>query len=261
MVIGASTSNLYPMLTEDSLDMLLKLGFRELEVFINTESEAALPFARMIRQHADRFGARIRSLHPYISGTEPYLLFSTYDRRYQDGLNIYSHIFEAAAEMGAEIVVMHGDRAGGVLSVEDSISRFESLYNLGQTFGMVLAQENVVRFRSSDNDYLRAMRQQLGKNAHFVLDVKQCKRCGHSLDSVIEAMGTSIAHVHISDHDTEHDCLLPGTGKIDYPHMFQQLHQVNFQGAMMLELYRSNFASPEDLVVGWEYLKNIDVSK
>lgn len=38
--IGASTANLYPMETERALDRLLQLGFRELEVFLNTESEA-----------------------------------------------------------------------------------------------------------------------------------------------------------------------------------------------------------------------------
>ena len=37
--IGASTANFYPDLTENALDTLLDLGFRTLEVFINTESE------------------------------------------------------------------------------------------------------------------------------------------------------------------------------------------------------------------------------
>ena len=71
---------------------------------------------------------------------------------------MYKPLFEAAARLQAPYVVMHGDRLGGVLPVEESIGRFEQVYDLGQTFGVRLLQENVVRFRSSDNDYLRAMR-------------------------------------------------------------------------------------------------------
>ena len=37
--IGASTANLYPEVTEESLQQLLKAGFRRIEVFLNTESE------------------------------------------------------------------------------------------------------------------------------------------------------------------------------------------------------------------------------
>ena len=86
---------------------------------------------------------------------------------------------------------MHGDRQDSVLPMEESISRFEELYDCGVRYGVRLAQENVVRFRSSDNAYLRAMRDRLGEKAHFVLDLKQAVRCGHTLDDVIEAMGNT----------------------------------------------------------------------
>lgn len=136
MRIGASTANLYPALTEKALDTLLTLGFREVEVFLNTESEAEPDYLRQLRRAADRAGARIRSLHPYISGTEPYLLFSAYDRRLQDGLKIYAKLFRAAQLLGAELVVMHGDKLGGILPVEESVARFERLYDLGRTYGV-----------------------------------------------------------------------------------------------------------------------------
>ena len=53
MVIGASTANLYPMLTEEALDTLLALGFRNLEVFVNTESEIVPAFFRCIRLYPE----------------------------------------------------------------------------------------------------------------------------------------------------------------------------------------------------------------
>ena len=50
MTVGASTANLYPALTEDALDQLLELGFRDLEVFVNTESELDLSFISTVRK-------------------------------------------------------------------------------------------------------------------------------------------------------------------------------------------------------------------
>lgn len=257
MVIGASTSNLYPMVTEQAIDGILSLGFTEIEVFLNTESEADPAFVRELRRRADVAGARIVSLHPYISGTEPYLLFSAYERRFRDGLVLYRKLFSAAQALGARYVVMHGDKAGGILPEEESIARFEQVYDLGRAYGVTLLQENVVRFRSSDTGYLRAMRRQLGEKAGFVFDLKQCIRCGLAPDEVIDAMGPSLRHVHISDQDAAHDCLMPGKGTNDYAALFRRMQGHGFRGAVMLELYRGNFGRLEELREGRMVLENV----
>lgn len=256
MVVGASTSNLYPMVTEKALDGILSLGFSYVEVFLNTESEAEPAFVRELRHRADYAGARIVSVHPYISGAEPYLLFSAYERRFQDGLAIYRKLFSAAQALGARYVVMHGDKAGGVLPEEQSIARFEQIYDLGQAYGVTLLQENVVRFRSSDNAYLRAMRRQLGDKAGFVFDLKQCIRSGHAAREVIDAMGPALRHVHISDQDAAHDCLMPGQGTNDYTALFRTLSGYGFNGTVMLELYRANFGRIEELQDGRRVLED-----
>lgn len=62
MTVGASTANLYPALTEDALDQLLELGFRDLEVFVNTESELEPSFIAMLREKAARREARILAM-------------------------------------------------------------------------------------------------------------------------------------------------------------------------------------------------------
>ena len=257
--VGASTANLYPEVTEESLRQLLSAGFRQIEVFLNTESEAEPAFIKELRRQADDAGASIRSVHPYLSGTEPFLLFSNYERRFRDGLKIYERIFEAAAMLGASIVVMHGDKAQGILPVEESIGRFEMVYDLGKTYGLTLAQENVVRFRSSDNDYIRAMRRQLGDKAHFVLDLKQAIRCGHSWESVLDAMGENVVHLHISDHTRERDCIPPGIGITNFSILFDKLEKISYQGIVMLELYRHNFQYISELVEAKDYLWNLSM--
>ncbi len=246
--IGASTSNFYPELTENALDSLLACGFRTLEVFINTESELNSDFIRQLRRKADAAGARIVSVHPYSAGNEPFLLYSAYRRRFEDGKALYNRFFEAAAELGASIVVIHGDRLDSPLALEESLSRYEELYDCGMQYGVCLAQENVVRFRSSDNAYLRAMRDRLGPKAHFVLDLKQALRCGHALGEVLDAMEGHIAHVHVSDHNAQQDCMPPGRGITDFKQIIADLEKQRFQGAWIVELYRHNFQCAQDLI-------------
>lgn len=246
MHIGASTANLYPMNTEDALDALLRLGFRELEVFVNTESEIAPSFLRQLKESIQAAGGPRRLPAPYISGSEPYILYSAYERRYRDGLDIYARLFEAASYLGAGLVVMHGDKAEGVLPVEESIARFEGVSDLGRTYGVTLAQENVVRFRASDNAYIAAMRRQLGPKAAFVFDLKQCRRCGHRPEDVVAAMGSALVHVHISDNDAR-GTAPPGKGAVDYDSLFRLLASVGFDGPIVLELYRTNFERESEL--------------
>lgn len=254
MYVGASTANFYPMNTEDSLDLLVELGFRDIEVFINTQSEAKPDFIARLRERADNGGARIRSLHPYLSGTEPYLLFSAYERRFQDGLRLYDEIFRAAMQLGASYVIMHGDRQEGVLSYAESISRYERVYDLGQEYGVTLLQENVVHFRSSQIPYILAMKEQLGTKARFVLDLKQCIRSGYDSLDILKHMGTSVAHVHISDHNAVQSCLMPGKGTTDYDALFHYLGKLHYVGGLMLELYRENFQMNHELIDGKQFL-------
>ena len=257
MTIGASTSNLYPLPTEEALSALLSLGFRTLEVFINTESEATPSFAGELRRRAEAGGGRILSLHSYTSGTDPYLLFSAYRRRFEDGKEHYRRLFETASLTGARYVILHGDRQEGVLPEEEVFARVEELYDLGQEQGVLLLQENVVRFRSAEIGYIRRMRDALGEKANFVFDIKQCARCGLEPSAVIGAMGDALRHVHISDQAAGRDCLIPGRGTNDYASLLRQMKANGFSGDWIIELYRENFHSMEDFTEGRRFLEKI----
>lgn len=255
MKIGASTSNLYPLPTEKALGVLLSLGFRTLEVFVNTESEANPSFAGELRRRAEAGDGQILSLHSYTSGTDPYLLFSAYRRRFEDGKEHYRRLFETASLTGARYVILHGDRQEGILPEEEVFSRFEELYDLGREQGVLLLQENVVRFRSADVGYIRRMREALGEKANFVFDIKQCARCGLEPSVVIEAMGTGLRHVHISDQAAGKDCLVPGRGTDDYVALLRRMKAAGFSGDWIMELYRENFQELEELTEGRLFLE------
>ena len=255
MNIGASTSNFYPLTTEDSLDAVLRAGFRTVEVFFNASSELSPAFVGDLRRRAEAAGATVAAVHPYTSFMEPHFLFSVYERRALDMLEEYKREFEAAATLGAPYLILHGDREHSPLSVERSLERYERLYDLGKTFGVRVAQENVVRYRSADLAYLRALRDTLKDKAAFVLDVKQCVRCGLPVEQVAEAMGDAIVHVHVSDHDDTRDCLPPGQGTFDYARLFALLNERQYDGALMLELYRAGFEDERDLVCAAAFLQ------
>ncbi len=253
MLFGASTSNLYPDLTENALSKLLDMGINTVEVFLNTESETDPGYLREMQRRTQEAGGRIVSVHPYLSATEPYLLFSTYERRYRDGMKHYAHIFDSAAKLGADYVVMHGAKEGA-LPMDDAIERFGKLYDLGQEYGVTLLQENVVHYRAAHPDYILRMRELLGEKAGFVFDFKQCRRAGHTPDELLDAMGNRVKHLHISDATPERDCLLPGKGTTDLAGPLQRLKKSGFNGACMLELYRSNFGEVVELAEGINFL-------
>ena len=70
-------------------------------------------------------------------------------------------------------------------------------------------------------------------------------------------MGSGLIHVHISDHDADRDCLMPGRGTVDYPRLLTLLQRVGYTGPLILELYRKNFGEEQELVQGRRFLETI----
>lgn len=257
MVIGASTSNFYPAPLENALDTVLSAGFRNVEIFFNAPSEATPTFADELRRRCEAAGAVVSAVHPYSSFMEPFFLFAPYERRADDGFEMYKPQFEAAARLSAPLLILHGAKSLGQLPREQLLERYERLYDLGRSYGVTVAQENVNKFSSAELSYLQAMKTTLGEKAKFVLDVKQSDRCGLDPLQVIETMGDAIAHVHISDRNAQHDCLPPGQGTRDFSTILQALNAVGYDGVLMLELYRPNFESADDLVCAKAVLEEI----
>ena len=256
MEIGASTSCLYPLETERSLEKLLSMGCRLFEVFLNAKEELEPAFLRQLKERATDFGAKFVSVHPYTSAAESMLLFGNYPRRTKEGFRFYEKYFEAAAFLKAKYVVIHGQQLGhGALSDEGYWERFGELTQLGKRVGVRPAQENVYNHRSSKMEFLLGMRTYLGENCAFVLDVKQCLRSGVTAEETAEAMGESLCHLHVSDSSPGHDCLVPGKGVFPFSSFFRFLEEREYPGSAVIEVYRSNFGAEEELEKSLEFIK------
>lgn len=254
MRTGISTACLYPMELEKSLDLLLSMDFRLFELFINTSSELNPSFVRMLRARLEETGAQVKSLHPFTSGFEGTLFFSEYLRRVEDGLEFYKRYFEAAGMLGARILVLHGQRGyqKGALTENEYLERYLRLYRLGQSFGVVVAQENVNLFRSEDPAFIARMRSQLAEECAFVFDIKQAVRAGKDPFAMCRAMGDRLIHLHINDNAPGADCLLPGSGTMQYEEILRILREFSYQGDLIIEVYRTNFGEPQELLVAKE---------
>lgn len=236
------------METELALRHLGALGFSAAEVFFNSFSELRGPLLEAIRRERQAYGVRVVSVHPFTSGTEPYFLFSAYERRFRDTMDYYKRYFEAANVLGANILVMHGAKAGASIPEEAYFDRFGELVRLGQAHGVTVAQENVVQFASESAGFLARMRTALGDDFHMVLDIKQAVRSGLDPLALARQFAGEIVHVHVSDHLPGRDCLPPGEGAFDFAALFRLLRQSGYPGSILIELYAGNFQDDAQLL-------------
>ena len=87
----------------------------------------------------------------------------------------------------------------------------------------------------------------MGEDCAFVLDVKQCRLSGFSIEDVAGAMGDRLCHVHLSGCREGEACLLPGAGDFDLAGFRRLLERAGYQGAVVTEVYRSGFGEPGEL--------------
>lgn len=259
MRVGASSACFFPLETEKALDEVLRLGFKTAEVFFNTSSELEEPFVRELRKNADDHDAKILSVHPFSSSLESNCIFAEYSRRFDDFIGLYQKHFHAAAMLGADVVVIHGSVAKQKRDLSDEFyfDRFQKLVDLGKREGVRVCQENVVRFRSQDVEFLKRMRTALGDDFNMVFDIKQAVRSGYDPFYVLDEFKNDIVHIHLSDNSPEADCMPPGRGCFDFKRLFDFMRQSNYNGGYVIEIYSKGYNVAEELKLSKNYLENL----
>ncbi|MEE1056078.1 MAG: sugar phosphate isomerase/epimerase [Acutalibacteraceae bacterium] len=257
MNFGVSSACFYPMDLLESIKLLAENNIHTMEIFTNTLSELSDSFAKDVKKIITPENIEITSIHPFTSGYEHILLFSDYYKRFEDTVEFYKKYFNFAAQLGAKLIVLHGDKrfpSMGGIADEEYFLRYYKLAQTGRAMGVTVAQENVNMFRSQNPEFLKSMREYLGENVDFVLDVKQAVRSKNAPYEICKAMGDRIIHLHINDNDFDNDCLLPGKGIMDYEKLLRVMRQQGFSGKAVIEVYRKNFKSIEDIVKSCNYL-------
>ncbi len=255
--IGVSTASLYPLHVEDAFKELAVRGIKTAEVFANSTCEGKEPYISMIKGMAEDYGIDIPSFHPFSSPMESVFLFSTYDRRIEEMLNMYRDFFVGMQKLGAKIFVLHGAILSSNCPPEHYIKQFRLLSDIGRECGVTVAQENVCYCLSGKLEFLRKMKRELSDSAKFVLDMKQVRRSGENIYDYISELSDSIIHCHASDGDADRDCLPVGEGEVDFGEVFKRMSAVGYSGSYIVELYRSNYDDFDDLRISAERLAEI----
>ena len=225
---GVSTACLYPRVVEEALYDLALSGVSHVEIFINSHSELRRSFVDTLARLLQRFDMTCASLHPYTCEIEPNMLFSNYARRVDDYLEYCRYYFTAMQQLGAKVFVLHGNKVPAASVNKDMyFTRFRRLAELGEFYGVQVAQENVARCTSASLPFLLEMRDALGKQARFVLDIKQAVRSGEDPFAMLRGLNSHIVHVHISDHGEYGDCLPLGKGRFRFDAFLKELAAVS----------------------------------
>lgn len=257
MKIGISTGCLYPMLTEECVSVLTDEGFNLFEIFFNTFSELEDDYIDKLKYILDSHNAKAVSIHPFTSGYESYLLFSNYERRFRDGVNIYERYFNTAKRLGADKVILHGLRSDFKSSLSDNtyFERFEILSQRAKQYGISLLQENVNLFRSNSPSFIQNMSEAIPDSAEFVFDIKQALKAGINPYEMINSMGKRLKHIHINDFSTNNECVLPGEGCFNFERFFRSLKDIDYDGDIIIEVYRFSFDKINELKKSYDFLK------
>ena len=258
MKIGASSSCFYPLETEKAFLKIAEAGIRTSEIFLNSPSELNKSFIRELKKIKDEYGVDVKSLHPYRSFSEGYDIFSKYERRFEDVKEVFRRYFDAADELGAEFIILHGARGKAEISPEKYAERYFELYRIAGSMGCTLTHENVVDYVGAQPEFMSFMKNTLGDSFKMVLDIKQARRAGADYRDFIDVMGENIVHIHLSDCNSERDCIPPSEkGVFDFREFFTLLGNVGYKGKYIVELYSDSFSDVSEIVSSTLYLQHI----
>ncbi len=257
MLAGVSSASLYPLPTEEAVRTLAELGVKNAEIFFNDFSELDGAVFSDILRTVKSSGMNVVSVHPFGTQIESFFLFHDYERRRTTALELYKRHFDRMNRLGARYFVIHGAVLSANCSDERYFRQYERLLDAADDFGVTVLQENVCYCKSGSPDFLLRLREVCGGRVKFVLDVKQAVRSGASPYELARLLGRDIAHVHISDNGPAGDCLPIGKGTFDFPRLFSILRENGFDGALLIELYRKNYGSYQELADGAAKIEEI----
>lgn len=257
MKIGVSSASLYPLHVEDAFTELANRDIKTIEVFANSTVEGKDPCISKVIEIQQSKGIEIPSFHPFSSPMESVFLFSEYDRRITEMVEMYSEFFGSMNRLGAKIFVLHGAIQSSKCTEEHYFKQFRMMAEIGREYGITIAQENVSYCMSGRLEFLKKMKKELGEYARFVLDLKQARRSGNDPLDYIAPLGESIIHCHVSDANEKSDCLPLGQGDFDFAELLRRMDATGYDGAYIVELYRHNYTDFDELKESVDYLTEL----
>lgn len=257
MIIGMSTACFFPnVYTEQTIELMAKMGVRHVEVFFCCLSEYKKSFVKELKKRLLDHGMEVYSIHALSLQFEPQL-FSRHQRARQDSLCIYKQVLEASAELGAGVYVFHGPSnvkkaRRFTVDYEYTAEYTDPIAEQAKGYGIKLAWENVHWCWYADPDFPAGLMPLLTTdNLYFTLDVKQAVQAGHDPWEYVTAAKGRLVNVHICDveHSEESGVIprLPFQGCLDFNKLRQSLDRSHYDRGLILEVYSQNYSDYSQL--------------
>lgn len=266
MELGMSTACFFGrLLNEEALREIGSMGIHLAEVFFAGQSEYKPSFLHELRQIARGEGIHIESVHAFGTQFEPQL-FSVHPRQRWEARETLYQVLEAAEFLGADTYVFHGPphlKVARRLEIDyASAGRVVSeIADLAAGYGVRLCYETVHWCWYQSPDFApRLLEHTTSDNLFFTLDMKQAAQSGYETNEYIDKMDGRLAHVHVCDFRIDPDrgtvpCM-PMKGQADWDGLRDKLHEVDFSGDLMLEVYTRDYDTREELWDSYEAVRS-----
>ncbi len=257
MIFGMSTACFFPNIyTESAIDKMGEMNVENIEIFFSCLSEYKKSFAKDLKKRIQNNGMNVYSIHPLSLQFEPQL-FSSHKRAQQDSLDIYRQVLESGAKLGAKVYVFHGPahvKRAKTLKLNYSFiaETADYLAEIAKEYSIKLAWENVHWCWYVAPDFAKKISGLVNTdNLYFTLDIKQAVQAGYDPVNFLEMTNGRLSNIHMCDYEIdEQDGVcprLPFKGEMGFERFKKALENINYQNAMMLEVYSYNYKDYEEL--------------
>ncbi|MDD5018417.1 MAG: sugar phosphate isomerase/epimerase [Eubacteriales bacterium] len=265
MVFGMSTACFYPNIyIEQAIDIIADMRVKNVEVFFNCMSEYNMTFVKELKKRIDDRGISAYSIHALSLQFEPQL-FSRYPRAREEAFDIYKQVLEAGAELGAGVYVFHGPshvkRAKKmILDYPYIAERTDCLADTAKGYGIKLAWENVHWCWYSKPDFANELLDRVNTdNLYFTLDIKQAAQSGFDPVDFLGHTKGRLVNIHLCDYTHSENGItpaLPFDGIMDFDAFRKALKEIEYDYAMILEVYSSNYTSHTQLQDNFTHIES-----
>ncbi len=261
MQTGISTASLFMRRNnEDALPLFNDLGVPTAEVFLTSFSEYGAEFGNLLAQR--KGNVKVNSVHILNTQFEPQL-FSAHERVKADCYGWLDKVLDSANALGAPYYTFHGTARYKQSARDPRNDRFDrmgiqlaEISDFCKNKGVTLCLENV-EWATYNRVGVYQELKKYAPSLRGVLDIKQARLAGEGYEAYLAEMGEDIAYVHISDVDEKGRIRLPGQGIFDFETLLKRLQDVGFDGALLIEVYKENYAEERELKTSCDFVQEL----
>jgi sugar phosphate isomerase/epimerase len=257
MKIGISTASLFGRRhTEDALNFLSQSKADTTEIFLESYCEYNKEFGDYLATLKGDID--VHSVHTLTTQFEPQL-YSVNERAQIDSFKLLESTMQAAQSVKAKYWTFHGaariKRTPITINFDRVATITQDIIERLKKYNVTLAYENVHWCYYNYVGFFSELRKRT-VGLKGTLDIKQAWQSNISYKDLIDEMKSDIVTVHVSDKGEDGKMCLPGkNGLTDFDDLFNRLHSVGFDGAVLLEVYKDDFKSESELFCSVDYLK------